>query len=41
MKSINIYFEKNIHIAVSKMNMPESAARAMAETVLPTLERWN
>ena len=33
--------EKNIRIAVSKMNMQESAARAMAESILPKLERWN
>ena len=32
--------ELNIQIAVSQMNMPESAAREMAERVLPSLERW-
>ena len=32
--------ELNIQIAVSQMNMPESAAREMAESVLPNLERW-
>jgi hypothetical protein len=31
--------EKNIKIAVS-MNMPETQARAIAESVLPNLERW-
>lgn len=31
--------EKNIQIAV-KMGMSESKARELAETVLPTLERW-
>jgi hypothetical protein len=32
--------DKNIRIAVSKMNISEEKARAMAEMVLPTLERW-
>ena len=32
--------EKNIQIAVSKMNIPESKAREMAENLLPNLERW-
>jgi hypothetical protein len=32
--------ELNIQIAVSQMNMTESAAREMAENVLPNLERW-
>ena len=32
--------EKNIHIAVSRMNIPESKAREMAENLLPNLERW-
>lgn len=32
--------EKNIQIAVIQMNMPESKAREMAESVLPNLERW-
>jgi hypothetical protein len=41
MKSINFYFEKNIQIAVSKMNIHGSAARAIAKTILPALERWN
>ncbi|MDR0799333.1 MAG: zinc ribbon domain-containing protein [Dysgonamonadaceae bacterium] len=32
--------EKNIRIAVAKMNIPESQARAMAGNQLPNLERW-
>ena len=32
--------EKNIQIAVSVMNMPEDAARKMAESIIPNLERW-
>jgi hypothetical protein len=32
--------EKNIQIAVSRLNIPESEARAMAESLLPNLERW-
>ena len=32
--------EKNIQIAVSQLNIPESEARAMAESLLPNLERW-
>jgi len=32
--------EKNVQIAVAKMHIPESEARAMAERVLPMLERW-
>jgi hypothetical protein len=32
--------EKNIQMAVSGMNMPESKAREMAENLLPNLERW-
>lgn len=32
--------DKNILIAVSKMNISEEKARAMAELILPTLERW-
>jgi hypothetical protein len=32
--------EKNIRIAVEKMNIPESRARQMAESLLPTLGRW-
>ncbi len=32
--------EKNIQLAVTRMNIPESKAREMAENLLPTLERW-
>ena len=32
--------EKNVRIAVEMMNMPESEARAMAESILPGLLRW-
>jgi len=32
--------EKNIQIAVSRLNMPESQAREMAESLFPNLERW-
>jgi len=32
--------EKNIQIAVMKMNIPENIAREMAESILPGLERW-
>jgi hypothetical protein len=32
--------EKNISIAVMKMNIPENLAREMAERILPGLERW-
>jgi hypothetical protein len=32
--------EKNVHIAVTKMGIPESRARQMAESIIPQLERW-
>lgn len=32
--------EKNIQIAVTKLHISESSAREMAESLLPTLERW-
>jgi len=32
--------EKNVRMAVTKMNMPEEKAREMAESILPNLERW-
>lgn len=32
--------EKNIQIAVTKMNISESKARDIAESILPNLERW-
>lgn len=31
---------ENIQIAVSRMNIPESKAREMADNLLPNLERW-
>ncbi len=38
--SLHEKIEKNIQIAVMKMNIPESKAREMAENLLPKLERW-
>lgn len=38
--SLNEKIEKNIQMAVSKMNIPESKARELAESILPNLERW-
>ena len=32
--------EKNIQIAILRLNIPESEARKMAESSLPNLERW-
>lgn len=32
--------EKIVGLAVSQMNMPEDAARAMATKLIPTLKRW-
>ena len=32
--------EKNIKIAVTKMNIPENKAREIAENILPKLKRW-
>jgi len=32
--------EKNIQIAVSRLNISENKAREMAESLLPNLERW-
>lgn len=32
--------EKIVNLAVSRMNMPEDAARAMASKLIPTLKRW-
>lgn len=37
--SVGEKIEKNIRIAIS-MNIPENKAREMAETIIPTLERW-
>lgn len=38
--SLKDKIEKNIQIAVSRLNIPESKAREMAENLLPNLERW-
>jgi hypothetical protein len=38
--SLKEKIEKNIQIAVSRMNIPENQARQMAENILPNLERW-
>ena len=38
--SLKEKIEKNIQIAVSKMNIPENKAREMAESLFPNLERW-
>lgn len=38
--SLKEKIEKNIRIAVAKMNIPEREARKMAMDVLPKLERW-
>jgi len=38
--SLQEKIEKNIRIAVTKLNISESSAREMAESLLPTLERW-
>ena len=38
--SLQEKIEKNIRIAVARMNIPEDEAREMAENLLPTLERW-
>ena len=32
--------EKNVQLAVTKMGIPESKARQMAESIIPNLERW-
>lgn len=37
--SLREKIERNVKIAVG-MKMPEKEARKMAETILPTLERW-
>lgn len=39
--SLKEKIEKNIQIAVTRMNIPESIAREMAESTLPNLVRWN
>ena len=38
--SLQEKIEKNIRIAVTKLDISESSAREMAESLLPTLERW-
>lgn len=38
--SLQEKIERNVKIAVERMNIPESEARRMAESILPTLERW-
>ncbi len=38
--SLQQKIEKNIQIAVSRVGIPESQAREMAESLLPNLERW-
>lgn len=38
--SLQEKIEKNIRIAVTSMNISESAAREMAEKIIPGLERW-
>ncbi len=38
--SLEEKIEKNIRIAVQGMNISERQARAMAESILPTLDRW-
>lgn len=32
--------EKNIKLAVAKMNLTEAQARELSESILPNLERW-
>jgi hypothetical protein len=32
--------DKNIRMAVARLNIPEDKARQMAEGILPFLERW-
>jgi hypothetical protein len=32
--------DKNVRIAMQKFNVSEEQARAMAESILPKLERW-
>ncbi|HPD95696.1 MAG: zinc ribbon domain-containing protein [Bacteroidales bacterium] len=38
--SLQEKIEKNVQIAVKRMNIPENEARRMAENLLPKLERW-
>jgi hypothetical protein len=32
--------DKNVRMAVTRLNIPEDKARQMAESILPFLERW-
>jgi hypothetical protein len=32
--------DKNVRLAVKRLNIPEEKARRMAESILPFLERW-
>jgi hypothetical protein len=38
--SLKEKIEKNVQIAVAMLGLTEDKARAMAESVLPNLERW-
>ncbi len=38
--SLQEKIDKNVQKAVEQMGMDEAKARAMAESILPTLERW-
>ncbi|HRX32083.1 MAG TPA: zinc ribbon domain-containing protein [Tenuifilaceae bacterium] len=38
--SLQEKIEKNVQIAVKRMNISENEARRMAENLLPKLERW-
>ena len=38
--SLQEKIEKNVQIAVTKLNIPEHEARDMAEKVLPNLKHW-
>jgi len=38
--SLQEKIEKNIQIAVARLNIPESKAREIAENILPKLQRW-
>lgn len=38
--SFEEFVEKQVKIAMEKMNMSEEEARSMASSILPTLKRW-
>ena len=38
--SFEEFVEKQVRIAMEKMNLPEEKAREMASTMLPNLKRW-